>query len=121
MLDQMTQDLLLHFISFIIAVVLFVLVHDDLNLKSDAEKAAVLICLIASSVVFYQIFLLFAILAGVSIMSMYLATKIKSYISRSSETTHANLNRNSPAIQRTSKREIDVSEISLEMDLTEEE
>jgi hypothetical protein len=52
---------------------------------------------------------------------MYLATKIKSYISRSSETTHANLNRNSPAIQRTSKREIDVSEISLEMDLTEEE
>jgi predicted membrane protein len=127
MLDQLLPYLL-PFISLIIALILFALVYDDFRFNSDAERAAALICLIAFSLIFYQIFLLFAILVGLTLMFTYAGVKIYAlYKSKNGGIVNTrrrrNINFQHPlhTIQSNSEREIDVSKMSLKMDLTEEQ
>jgi predicted membrane protein len=127
MLDQVLPYLE-PFISLIIALILFALVYDDFKFNSDAEKAAALICLIAFSLIFYQIFLLFAMLVGFTLMFTYAGVKIYTlYKSKNGRIVNTrrrrNINFQAPRhmIQSNPEREIDVSEMSLKMDLTEEQ
>lgn len=127
MLDQILPYLL-PFISLIIALILFALVYDNIKFYSDVEKAAALICLIAFSLIFYQIFLLFAMVVGLTLMFAYVGVKIYTlYKSKNGEIVNTrqrrNINFQAPlhTNHSNSEREIDVSEISLKMDLTEEQ
>ncbi|MGB9760381.1 MAG: hypothetical protein ACPLZG_11185 [Thermoproteota archaeon] len=114
-------------ISLVIALVIFALVHDKFT--SDAEKAATLICLIASSLIFYQLFLLFAMIAGLALMFTYAGVKIYGLykfgrIARLNQRRRRNVYLHHPiriTTQNTSESNIDVSELSLKMDLTEEQ
>jgi len=125
-------------VSLIIALILYALVQDNLRFSSDAEKAAALICLIACSIIFYQIFILFALLVGLVFMFTYVGLKIYAVHQRSKlervGRLHPQRRRRGVYIQprnytvairesrlNTSKdEEIDVSDLSLKMDLTEE-
>lgn len=136
MIEQILSYLM-PILSLIIALVFYAMVHDDFRFESDAEKAAALLCLIAFSIIFYQIFMLVAILIGLVFIFTYVGAKIYALYCKSKHAsvgfnqTRIRRNAYTPHInQRVMVREpqqnvlesdgVDVSDLSLEMDLTEE-
>lgn len=136
MIEQILSYLM-PILSLIIALVLYAMVHDDFRFGSDAEKAVALLCLIACSIIFYQIFIIFAILVGLVFMFTYVGVKIYAFYCKSK---HASIGidqrrrRRDAYIPPINQRAmafgrqqnvlendgVDASDLSLEMDLTEE-